>query len=525
MQVFMSDFDFERILNLLSGGFIYLQCEPLQIRYISGGIASKSIVINDEETIAIEQFFNGSESESQKLFLSWIKVAGRLVMVQSWKKICAINPLKEVMIDDCGKGAEPFTINFYPDFSDDKRLIGVVIQLLKSEKDLPVVTDAMKVNAERENEVTTTLSIANTPFEEIKSFICDTADRLKNCVKSAEELYDLYDSIRKNYQANKIVPDEVTNRLVTIYVDTLFRHFHTIKGNAVTYEFSNLTECAHEAETISSQLKQPGNIRRTDIVKTLKEAIGRISSAFEFVITIFERIHSSNDDEQTIRVPIKKINDVYQQCERIDVKNCSEDIKALVRECKTLSWKTLGSVTRKYSRVVYSRSVKLGKHIEFTVDNQSELIEPGLFEKLDDSLVQIISNAVVHGIEDNDIRYRNGKGPGHIHLSYQRNENEVMIKIEDDGQGIKTDHLVQQCLHSNKITPEQVKSMTDEEMVQLIFLPQTSTASSVTMFAGRGVGLDVVDNRIKSMGGTVSVKTAAGQGTCFTIVIPIYEKD
>jgi chemotaxis protein histidine kinase CheA len=521
----MNDFDFERILNLLSGGFIYLQCEPLQIRYISGGIASKTIVINDEEKIAVEHFFSGSDSESQKVFLSWIKVAERLVKVQSWKKICAINPLKEVMIDDSGSGAVPFTTNFYPDFSDDKRLIGVVIQLFKSEEDLPVVTDTMKVNAERENEVTTTLSIVNTPFEEIKSFICDTADRLKNCVKSAEELHDLYDSIRKNYQADKIVPDEVTNRLVTIYVDTLFRHFHTIKGNAVTYEFNNLTECAHEAETITSQLKQPGNIRRTDIVKSLKDAIGRISAAFEFVITIFERIYFSNYDEQTMRVPMKKVNAVYQQCELIDLKNSSEEIKALVRECRTLSWKTLGSVTRKYSRVVYSRSVKLGKHIEFTVDNHSELVEPGLFEKLDDSLVQIISNAVVHGIEDNDVRYRNGKGPGHIRLSYQRNEKEVMIKIEDDGRGIKTDLLVQQCLQSNKITPEKVKSMTDEEKVQLIFLPQTSTASSMTMFAGRGVGLDVVDNRIKSIGGSVSVETAAGKGTCFTIVIPLYEKD
>jgi chemotaxis protein histidine kinase CheA len=520
----MSDFDSEKVLNLISGGFLYLQCDPVQIRYISGGIGSKSMVFNDDDTISVEKFFSGSDSENQKLFLSWIKVAGRLTKVQSWKKTCAINPLREVLIDDGGTGAELFYLSYYPDFSDDKNLVGIVIQLLKSDKDSPVVTDSMKVNAERENEVTTTLSIANTPFEEVKSFICDTADRLKNCVKSAEELYDLYDSARKNFKPDSKVTDEVTNRLVTIYVDTLFRHFHTIKGNAVTYEFNNLTECAHEAETISSQLKQPGNIRRTDIVKSLKDAIGRISSAFEFVITIFERIHFSNDDEQTMRVPVKKINDVYQQCERIDVKNSSEEIKALVRECRTLSWKTLGSVTRKYSRVVYSRSVKLGKHIEFTVDNHSEFVEPGIFEKLDDSLVQIISNAVVHGIEDNDVRYRNGKGPGHIRLSYQRNEKEVIIKIEDDGQGIKTDLLVQQCLQSNKITPEKVTSMTDEEKVRLIFLPQTSTASSVTMFAGRGVGLDVVDNRIKSMGGSVSVKTAAGKGTCFTIVIPVSEK-
>jgi chemotaxis protein histidine kinase CheA len=520
----MSDIDSERVLGLISGGFLYLQCEPLQIRYISSGIASKSIICNNEQMVAVEQFFTGSDCECQKLFLSWIKVAGRLAKVQSWKKTCAINPLKEVMIDEHGKGAEQFSVNYFPDLSNDKKLIGVVVQLLKTDKDSPVVTNSIKVNAERENEVTTTLSIANAPFEEIKSFICDTEDRLKNCIKSAEELYDLYDTARKNFQVNMNVPDEVTNRLEAIYVDTLFRHFHTIKGNAVTYEFNNLTECAHEAETIASQLKQPGTVRRTDIVRLLKEAITRITSAFEFVITIFERIHFRNDEEQTMRVSTKKINDVYQRCECIDMTNSSEDVSALVRECKTLSWKTLGSVTRKYNRVVYSRSVKLGKHIVFTVDNHSELVDPGIFEKLDDSLVQIISNAIVHGIEDNDVRYRKKKGPGHIRLSYQSNENEVIIKIEDDGQGIKTDLLVQQCIERNKILPEKAELMTDEEKARLIFLPQTSTASSVTMFAGRGVGLDVVNNRIKSMGGTVTVETTDGKGTIFTIIIPVLNK-
>ncbi|HEX2955557.1 MAG TPA: ATP-binding protein [Chitinispirillaceae bacterium] len=520
----MSDFDSERVLRLISGGFLYLQCNPLEVRYISGGITSKSIVINDETRIAIEQFFIGSEHENQKLFQTWIKVACRLVKVQSWRKVCVINPVKEVMVDS-GNGVELFNVEYHPDIIDRKTLAGVVIQLSKTDKNAPVVTDSMRVSMERENEVTTTLSIANTPFEEIKAFICDTADRLKNCIKSAEELYDLYDTARKDFQAGKIVPDEVTKRLESIYVDTLFRHFHTIKGNAVTYEFNNLTECAHEAETISSQLKQPGNIRRTDIVKSLKEAIARISSAFEFVITIFEKIHFSNDDEQMMRVPFKKVNDIYQLCELIDLKASPEEVKSLVSECRTLSWKTLGSVTRKYTRVVYSRSVKLGKHIEFTVDNPSELVEPGIFEKLDDSLVQIISNAVVHGIEENDVRYLNKKGSGHIWLSYQRGEKEVVVKIEDDGQGIRTDLIVQQCLQQNQLTSVNAETMTEEDKVKLIFLPHASTASSVTMYAGRGVGLDVVNNRIRSMGGTVTVTTVAGKGTCFTIVIPILPKE
>jgi two-component system chemotaxis sensor kinase CheA len=175
--------------------------------------------------------------------------------------------------------------------------------------------------------------------------------------------------------------------------------------------------------------------------------------------------------------------------------------------------------------VVYSRSVKLGKHIEFIIENPSELVEPGIFEKIDDSLVQIISNSVVHGIESNDIRFQKKKGPGHIRLSYTRQHDSVIIKISDDGQGIQTDLLIEQLIKRNELSPQKVATMNENEKIRLIFLPRASTSAAVTMFSGRGVGLDVVNNRIQLLGGSVSVETGESTGTCFTIIIPVPKKD
>jgi chemotaxis protein histidine kinase CheA len=521
----MSDFSAERVLQLIPGGFLYLQCDPIEITYVSSGIERKTINGASGCNKNIREFFLGTEDEVQELFLNWVKVAQRLFRIQPWNQISAIAPLKEVKFgvgEDC---FDLYHLDYHPDVSDNRVLIGIVIQVLKTNVTSPVVTDSVMSNVEKENEVTTTLSIVNTPFDEIKTFITDTSERLKNCIMSADELLDMYTTARKNFDPGKKVNSEVTCRLESIYLDTLFRHFHTIKGNAVTYEFNNLTECAHDAETIVSQLKQPPALRRTDIVKSLKDVIAKIATSFDFIITIFEKLYFAGDDEQTIRVPVKRIHTVHQLCSQLETKKVSDDINTLIRECQMLSWKTLGVVARKYNRVVYSRSVKLGKHIEFIIENPSELVEPGIFEKIDDSLVQIISNSVVHGIESNDIRFQKKKGPGHIRLSYTRQHDSVIIKISDDGQGIQTDLLIEQLIKRNELSPQKVATMNENEKIRLIFLPRASTSAAVTMFSGRGVGLDVVNNRIQLLGGSVSVETGESTGTCFTIIIPVPKKD
>jgi chemotaxis protein histidine kinase CheA len=521
----MSEFDLERMLHVIPGGYIYLKCEPLQVKYISSGLRSKTVTTEDGNTFSFDNYFTTAGNELQRLFLSWVKVSTRLCKVQSWQQICAISPIKELNISNGESSFDKCILEYHSDLDDAGTLTGIVIQLILADAASYAVSDSSMSNVERENEVTTTLSIANIPFDEIKTFIFDTSERLKNCIMSADELSNMYVALREKYERGEPVSDNVTNQLESIYIDTLFRHLHTIKGNAVTYEFNNLTESAHDAETVVSQLKKPSVIRRTDIVKSLKDAISRIATSFDFIITIFEKLYFAGDEEQTIRVPLKKINEVHQICEYLDNEKVSERVRSLIRECRTLSWKTLGTVARKYHRVVYSRSIKLGKHIEFIVENSSELVEPGIFEKLDDSLVQIISNAVVHGIESNDIRYQSKKGPGHIRLSYCREGEFVTVRISDDGQGIRSDLLVEQCLKRNELTPQDVAAMTEEEKVRLIFRPRASTAASVTMFAGRGVGLDVVDNRIKSMGGSVTVESAEGSGTVFSIVIPVSVKE
>jgi chemotaxis protein histidine kinase CheA len=280
-----------------------------------------------------------------------------------------------------------------------------------------------------------------------------------------------------------------------------------------------LTILAHDAETLVNQLKPPLLVRRNDIVTSMYKFCDAISDTLMHLQNLHDKIYGKEEEERAIRLPKERINTIHQICSLI-TDSQSDFVKKLVEECMTLSWKPLITLTRKYSRAAHVRAEKMDKKIEFLIENGHMLVEPDVIQSVDDSILQIVSNCVVHGIEPTDARDKLCKGIGKIKLSFSIGNDKVYVTIEDDGAGIDTDALVNKFKSENIQTEKNYNELTEEEKVQLIFLPHSSTADTLSVFAGRGIGMDVVKNKIEKLGGSIKVKTKKGWGTSFLIEIP-----
>jgi len=143
-------------------------------------------------------------------------------------------------------------------------------------------------------------------------------------------------------------------------------------------------------------------------------------------------------------------------------------------------------------------------------------------EKMGDPLVHIIRNAVDHGIEAPQVRQKwKKKRSGIIKLSAERTENQILITVEDDGNGIDTAHLKEVYIKKGLIESEKVKSMKDNDILESLFEAGFSSSEEVTDVSGRGVGLDVVKTSVNSLGGAVEVTTQKGKGTRFMLKLPL----
>lgn len=180
----------------------------------------------------------------------------------------------------------------------------------------------------------------------------------------------------------------------------------------------------------------------------------------------------------------------------------------------------VGQLYEKMSRIVRKVSREQGKKIELKMYGAETELDKLIVEDIADPLMHIIRNAIDHGIESPERRLAAGKDErGTVRLSSFQKGNHVVIEVEDDGGGIDIEKIKQKALSKGLV--QDIGGMTDREALDLIFMPGFSTADTITDISGRGVGMDVVRNNIAAVSGMVDIETRLGQGSRFTIVLPI----
>ena len=176
---------------------------------------------------------------------------------------------------------------------------------------------------------------------------------------------------------------------------------------------------------------------------------------------------------------------------------------------------------RKMNRIVRDMTKKLGKKAQLRLVGESTEVDKNIIEHISDPLMHIIRNSVDHGIEMPEVRKSSGKSEtGRVTLSAENAGGEVVLRISDDGAGLNREKILERA-RRNQLFSKPEAELTDSEIYSFIFAPGFSTKEKVTEFSGRGVGMDVVVQNIKSLGGTVLVDSIPGQGSTTTLKIPL----
>jgi len=181
------------------------------------------------------------------------------------------------------------------------------------------------------------------------------------------------------------------------------------------------------------------------------------------------------------------------------------------------------SVVNKFPRMIRDLQKKLDKKMELYMSGEETELDRTVVDEIGDPLMHLLRNSADHGIEsDVNLRKERHKPEiGSIWLDAYQDGNNVVIEVKDDGNGIDIEVVKSKALERGVITPEQAENMSEQEIINLLFLPSFSTAKKVSDVSGRGVGLDVVKSKIESLSGEVDVKTKFGEGSKWTIRLPL----
>ena len=178
------------------------------------------------------------------------------------------------------------------------------------------------------------------------------------------------------------------------------------------------------------------------------------------------------------------------------------------------------SVFARMPRLVRDLSRELNKKVHLVTNGENTEVDKTVIEEISDPITHMIRNALDHGLEPSAERRSSGKPEeGTIRLSAEHRGGRIVIEVADDGRGINRERVLARARERGIVAPG--AKLNDAEIDNLIFAPGFSTAETVTDVSGRGVGMDVVRRNVQSLGGRVNIQSTPGQGSCFTMTLPL----
>ncbi|MDE1915774.1 MAG: chemotaxis protein CheA [Sphingomonadales bacterium] len=217
---------------------------------------------------------------------------------------------------------------------------------------------------------------------------------------------------------------------------------------------------------------------------------------------------------------------LVQRLQNDNIGSCDElaMLETLTRDIQesamSIRAQPIGSVFSRVPRTLRELASSTGKHVNLQLFGETTELDKTVIERLGEPLTHLIRNAVDHGIESPADRIAKGKNPeGTLTLSAEHRSGRILIRIADDGAGINRARVFAKAVEKGLISPD--AQLSKEEIDNLIFAPGFSTASTITNVSGRGVGMDVVRQNVKDLGGRITIDSEEGKGTTFTLTLPL----
>ncbi len=350
-------------------------------------------------------------------------------------------------------------------------------------------------------------------------------------------------------------------------LQTIFRMAHTLKGNSASLGFTGVAEFAHALEDQLEKLRQRALPVTAGLVSALLEAVdavremlpvavegnheispkhrevlGRLSAGSSGAATpAADGSARTGESARTLRVAIDKLDRLMTIAGEIAISRgrlrqlleehpvpgaleAHQDAAQLHAELQELVMQVrmvpVGPTLRQFVRSVRDLAAAQGKLARVAIQGEEVEVDTTIIEHLRDPLTHMIRNALHHGIETPEVRRAKGKDPcGSIALSAWREAGSIVIELADDGAGFNRRRIVEEARRRG--LAEDPEKLPDAELYRLVFEPGFSTAESVTEWSGRGMGMDVVRERIAAVRGSIAIESWPDAGTSIQIRLPL----
>jgi len=280
-----------------------------------------------------------------------------------------------------------------------------------------------------------------------------------------------------------------------------------------------------EAQAQAAPVSQPGRSRSNGsggrgVEMTVRTSVERLDSLMNLVgELITDRNHLF---QVRNKLEAQAHNDPLVENLAETVAHISRITDQLQEEVMRIRMLPIGNLLHKFPRMVRDMSQKAGKLVDVVIHGEDTELDRSMIEEINDPLIHLVRNAIDHGIEPPEERRAAGKPErGTVTLNAWHEQGRIILTVSDDGRGIDPSVLRKKVVQKGLMTAEEAAALSDEQAVDLIFLPGFSTAEKVTDISGRGVGMDIVQTNIQRVNGTIHIETAVGRGTTFQIVLPL----
>jgi len=359
---------------------------------------------------------------------------------------------------------------------------------------------------------------------------------LKDLLQIFQELESLLGQLR---DAKMPIPSAIIN-LCFAAMDALMRLISMLHNGVVTDDgtlenlataIMNIKTCGladtHCQSSVMEAIAKPLDVKKVfkntettssghsirvsgDKLDRLMNAIGELSITKNMFSQIARKLNMEHNLPQLSR----EVKDAGQFVNRISAE--------LENAIMAMRMTEVRIVFQKYPRILRDIALQTGKKISLVMEGEDTELDKNIIEQIGDPLLHLVRNSGDHGIETEEERRAAGKDPqGTVWLRAYNRSNYVIIEVEDDGRGMNPDKLRQKALEKGFITQQEALQMSDEQALQLIFLPGFSMAKCVTEISGRGVGMDVVRSNITALQGSIKINSQLGKGSKITMQLPL----
>jgi two-component system chemotaxis sensor kinase CheA len=337
------------------------------------------------------------------------------------------------------------------------------------------------------------------------------------------------------------VPDEIVQKVVKRIEEAALDVAHEASQNVVVIldEKEQTETFAAEQEIAETKFAELSGGEARQENEVVQETVSVTQEVAKSASRDFVRVEASKIDtllnlasEMVIARSVlgqlePQLADVLQRNELIDKfgrarTQMDKLIAELHKSVLKIRMVTIDNVFKRFNRPMRELANETGKQVELEMYGGETELDRALVDLIYEPILHLLRNAVDHGVETAEERKLAGKDAvGKIHMRAYHEGNQVVVEVSDDGKGISTEALKEKAIATGAISEAQAAQMSEEEALEIIFIPGFSLAKRITHVSGRGIGMDAVRNAIEQLRGTVNVRSEVGVGTVFTLRMPL----